>query len=347
MCSLRCRASGDMRTGVLFDLGTLAHASDVTFLLREVLDLARVADDLGFDTLLVGADHPKRLRWASIVSLVGALAGETAGARVGTYGLDPTEDHPVRIAEGLAVTDLLSSGRLVVGVRSASGDGTDRFTEALTLLLNGWSGTPFRFSGRYFSFPAPSSDDLRASVLERPPWVPDVPPPWRLGGRTPDYLAVTPRPVQFPGPPIWLCEGSIQSADMARSLGLPLLIPAVFGPKDAIRASDLHQKNSRGKYFAPEVGLVRDIHITNSGLTRREAEEVFASYRGTSLAGAADPPWIVGDVQEVSDVLRRWRLEVEIAHLFLRIVPGATSPEVSLRTFKLFQAEVWPRIQGD
>jgi alkanesulfonate monooxygenase SsuD/methylene tetrahydromethanopterin reductase-like flavin-dependent oxidoreductase (luciferase family) len=116
-------------------------------------------------------------------------------------GLVPTHYHPVRLAEDLAVIDILSKGRLEVGVGlgwsvdeyRCFGVETDKrlsiMREALDVLRLAWTEEEFSFHGKHFQL---------------------------------DALRVQPKPSQKPHPPIW---GGVTSAEGARRIarwGLPL-----------------------------------------------------------------------------------------------------------------------------
>src|SRR5438132_4933027 len=110
--------------------------------------------------------------------------------------------HPVDLAEGLAVLEVVSGGRLDVGIgrggtlqdyqtfQSDRGDSRARVEEGIALMRHSWSGAPVDFQGRFHSA---------------------------------DSLHVRPRPAQRPHPPLFIAANSEDSVLSAARLGLPTL----------------------------------------------------------------------------------------------------------------------------
>ncbi|HEX8803450.1 MAG TPA: LLM class flavin-dependent oxidoreductase, partial [Acidimicrobiales bacterium] len=76
-------------------------------------ELARKAEDLGYSTLFVPDHFGAQL---APVPALAAAADATTQLRVGTLVLDNDYRHPVVTAKELASLDLLSDGRLEVGI---------------------------------------------------------------------------------------------------------------------------------------------------------------------------------------------------------------------------------------
>src|SRR3954453_6535012 len=76
-------------------------------------ETARRAEDLGFATLVI-ADHFGR-QLAPLPALVSA-AEATTTLRVGTFVLDNDFRHPAALAKEAATVDLLTDGRLELGI---------------------------------------------------------------------------------------------------------------------------------------------------------------------------------------------------------------------------------------
>lgn len=84
---------------------------------RECLAEIELADELGYDAVWLSEHHltPDGLSPAPLV-LAAAIAARTRRIRIGTSVLVLPLHHPLRLAEEAAAVDLLSGGRLVLGV---------------------------------------------------------------------------------------------------------------------------------------------------------------------------------------------------------------------------------------
>ena len=125
-------------------------------------DLARACEDLGYDVLTV-ADHFDD-QYAPVPAIM-AAADATSTLRVGALVLCTDFVHPVVIAKQAATLDLLSEGRLELGLGAgwmtsdyeqtgialdAAGTRIERMGEALTVIDRLWSDGPCTFSGNHF-----------------------------------------------------------------------------------------------------------------------------------------------------------------------------------------------------
>lgn len=128
----------------------------------ELLEQAVAADELGFDSFWIAEHHfheygavPRPPIWMS------AAAKLTKRIRLGSAVVVLPFDNPLRTAEDYAMVDVLSRGRLNLGVGSGylkheyEGFGIpqeekrERFDEALEILMEAWKGEPFSFHGRH------------------------------------------------------------------------------------------------------------------------------------------------------------------------------------------------------
>lgn len=148
---------------------------------RELLELARLAEQLGYDSVFVsdhfqpwrhhGGHAPFSLAW------IGATAASTSRIVVGTSVLTPTfRYHPSIIAQAFGTLGSLFPGRIILGMGTgesmneipATGlawpeprERTRRFREALELIQRLWSQERVTFDGEYYR-----TD--RATVYDRP-----------------------------------------------------------------------------------------------------------------------------------------------------------------------------------
>lgn len=165
--------------------------------------LAVEAEALGFDSVWLSEHHLTEDGYLpSLFPALTAIAARTERVRLGTAMLLATLQHPLRLAEDAAVTDLLTSGRLELGLapgyreeefealgvpRAERGSRTD---ETIEILRRAWTGRPFSHQGKSFRF----SD-----------------------------VTVAPQPHQQPHPPLWVGGGSKATALRAGRLGCHFL----------------------------------------------------------------------------------------------------------------------------
>ena len=162
----------------------------------ELLDQVQAAEDLGFDSFWVAEHHfheygavPRPPIWMA------AAAQRTRRIRLGSAVVVLPFDHPLRSAEDYAMVDILSSGRLDLGVGSGylkheyagfnvvMDEKRARFDEGLEILLRAWTGERFSYASTYHQV-----HDVQLNV----------------------------RPLQAPHPPIWI---AILNAGGAAAIG--------------------------------------------------------------------------------------------------------------------------------
>jgi alkanesulfonate monooxygenase SsuD/methylene tetrahydromethanopterin reductase-like flavin-dependent oxidoreductase (luciferase family) len=162
---------------------------------RDALEQAILAERLGFESVWLTEHHFTRHGITSdSLAVLAYLAGRTDRIRLGTAVLVLPFHDPVRLAESTAIIDNLSDGRLDVGIGRGYqwteyhgfgigfDEGSDRFEEALELLLQSWSAIePFAFEGKFHRYEAAFPQ---------------------------------PRPVQRPHPPLW--HATTSEASLAR-----------------------------------------------------------------------------------------------------------------------------------
>jgi probable F420-dependent oxidoreductase len=165
---------------------------------RETFELARVAEEVGFDTATIGHHHFMAGNMSDPLTFLTAVAVRTDTLRVGTGIFQLPIHNPVRVAEQVATIDQLSGGRISLGVGSGwwaleyQVHGSNmrqrgaRMEEALEILRLVWTHENTSFEGRFYRFPE---------------------------------LTVHPRPVQRPHPPLWVAGVAEPAIDRAARLG--------------------------------------------------------------------------------------------------------------------------------
>ena len=144
--------------------------------------LAVLMDDLGYDTLWLAEHHFQREGYEcipNIVLLATHLAARTRSLRFGCgFNVLPTW-HPLRLAEDYAMADVLTGGRVRLGVgrgyhsreldvlshpAATPADNRDLFEEQVTVLLTALRERSFTHRGRFYQLP-PEGVDYRGYRL--------------------------------------------------------------------------------------------------------------------------------------------------------------------------------------
>lgn len=151
---------------------------------RLLLDRARQARQLGFDSLWVGDSLLAKPRHDPL-TVLSAVAAAVPGVDIGTAVLLPALRNPVVLAQQLATIDQLSEGRLIVGA-SIAGDADNirhefraagvpfegrvgRMMEGFRLCRALWTGEPVDWDGRW---------SMNQAVLAPTPYRKGGPPIW-------------------------------------------------------------------------------------------------------------------------------------------------------------------------
>ncbi|MCU1503425.1 MAG: putative oxidoreductase, partial [Ilumatobacteraceae bacterium] len=128
----------------------------------EWLELARRTEANGFSSLTMPDHFTDQL--APVPALM-AAASATTELRVGALVWDNDYKHPVVLAKELATMDLLSDGRLEIGLGAGwmiadyewagmpydpAGVRIDRFVEGLEIIKRSMLGEPFSFAGTHY-----------------------------------------------------------------------------------------------------------------------------------------------------------------------------------------------------
>lgn len=141
----------------------------------QLLSLAEMADELGFDGLWLNEEHfqggnpdTEGRRCLSPLLLAAAVLARTRRLRVGFSVLLVPLHHPIRLAEEIATLDVLSDGRVDFGIARSTnpryqsvfgipGENLDeRFHHDLDLILRAWQASPLDIgNGTYSVEPKP------------------------------------------------------------------------------------------------------------------------------------------------------------------------------------------------
>ena len=310
----------------------------------EVIAEAQRAEASGFDSCFFGEHHQDKDGFLPSPLIVAtAVAAHTRRLRVGTSVILLPLHHPVRVAEDVITLDLVSKGRVILGVGIGYQAADFRafnvlmehrvalFEEGVEILRKCWSGEAFSFRGKHYTL---------------------------------EDVQIRPRPFQRPGPPLWI--GASVPAALRRA---GLLADAFVGTpstslESAVRLVEAYKVAAREAGRPAQVVMMRDAWVAP---TRAEAEavygpEVMAAYQyywqqrlsefrgippGTefTLQNLAPDRLIVGDPESCVREFHRWREATGADYFLLRLRhahSGGPAHEKIMDAITLFGDRVLP-----
>lgn len=283
--------------------------------------LARKVEDLGYATLTVADHFDDQL---ATVPALQAAADATTDLRVGALVFCNDYRHPVVLAKEAATLDVLSGGRLEVGVGAGwmtsdyeaagipldpPGVRIDRLAEALDILEALWSDGSCTLHGKYY----------RVTGLEG-----------------------LPKPVQRPRPPLLLGGGARRMLSLAGEradiVGINVslakgVIDADAGPQGTAAATDrkIAWVRAAAKDRFDSIELQARVHLVLATDDRQGAAEAFGPAFGLSASQALETPHaLVGSTEEIVDDLLARRERWAISYIGVSIdALDALAPVVS------------------
>ncbi len=326
-----------MKVGVLQFFGWRDRSVPLEDVYNRALERIKIMDQTGYDAVWLAEHHFSSYSICPSVHLMGMhVAGITENIRIGTAVTLAAFYHPLRIAEEVALLDVLSGGRVnwgagrgfdpvemsVFGIEPEQS--TARFREAVEIVLAAWSSERLTFKGEFHSY---------------------------------EEIEVLPKPRQRPHPPAWVAASSQGAVEWAAGRGLSILMDPHSAHGEIARKrshyqSDLeaagHDMSGRDIPVArlmaiaetdEEAAVVasRGAHFTS----RYIPKQAIAAFRsdGRMLEPAAhymDDVILHGSPERVVDTLRRLEEEIPLDYLLL-------SP-LSEKTFDLFTEKVLPHV---
>ena len=225
--------STPLRISVL-DQSPIAQGSTGADALANTLDLARLADALGFHRYWVSEHHGgPMLAGPAPEVLIGPIAAATSGIRVGSGGVMLPHYSPLKVAESFSLLAGLFPGRIDLALGRAAG--TDPMT---TFALQ-----------RDRRQPAP--DDFPDQLVELLAYLEDTLPAGHPFARLASSLPGRPH-----APVPWLLGSSPQSGEWAAELGLPYAFADFINPHGAPIAVGYRERFAGSpRLAAPQVAV--------------------------------------------------------------------------------------------
>jgi alkanesulfonate monooxygenase SsuD/methylene tetrahydromethanopterin reductase-like flavin-dependent oxidoreductase (luciferase family) len=257
----------------------------------EAMEQIVLADELGWDYVWA-VEHHMLPGWSHCSApevFFGALSQRTSRIRIGHgIALMPRNfNHPVRVAERVAVLDILTNGRVDLGTGRAvtlqeldgfqiePDETQEQWAEGIEIVTRAWKDAPLQFKGKYYDIP------------ER---------------------HVVPKPVQKPHPPLWLAGTNPDTFAKAGRHGLGILgfvtaTPEEVAPRVAAYKEAVRDPEPVGEFVNDQVAVLLQTYCAP---TREEALAIAAPAidRTAELAAELFLPWADKAVQERSTSYR-------------------------------------------
>ncbi len=253
-----------MKAGVLQFFSWPERRVPIETVYARALERIEIMDRTGYDAVWLAEHHFSSFSVCPSLHMVGThVAARTRNLRIGTgVSLAPFY-HPLRLAEEIALLDVLSGGRVNWGV----GRGFQRkefeafgvapeesyavFREHLQVVLDAWTHERTSFSGKYVSF---------------------------------DEVEVLPKPVQKPHPPVWLAASSPEAITWAGEQGHSIMLDPHSTTQQIASKRELYRESLEKHGHSIEGRSLPMARLLAVAETQREAEEI--ARRGAS--------WTVG-----------------------------------------------------
>ncbi len=330
-----------MKVGVLQFFSWPGRHGPLQEVYARALERIEIMDKTGFDAVWLAEHHFTTFSVCPSVHMLGVqAAARTKRLRIGTAVSLAALYHPLRLAEEVALLDVLSGGRVNWGAGrgfahsefEAFGvpveESAERFREAVEIVLAAWTQERMSFKGRHFAF---------------------------------EDIEVMPKPLQAPHPPTWMAATSESAIDWAASRGFSILMDPHASFRE-LADKRRHYREQLGKAGFSDAG--RDIPMARlmavaptmakaEEVARRGAQWIVDSYAGPQHAHRKKMPPRTYDGKEpaqhyIDSVIvhgtpdavidKIARLKEEVGLNYLMCAP------LSRETFTLLAEQVVPRL---
>ncbi len=301
-----------------------------------------VMDKTGYDAVWLAEHHFNTFSVCPSVHVMGAyVAARTQKLRIGTAVTLAAMYQPLRIAEEIALIDVLSGGRVNWGAGRGfdatefrafgvpGEESTARFREAVDIVLSAWRNERLSYQGQYFQF---------------------------------DDIEVLPKPLQQPHPPVWMAATSEPSIEWAASQGHTIMMDPHSPNTEIARKLAFYRRTleqSGHRFEGREIPIARLLAVAETEseaqeVARRGAGWIVGAYIGKA-GNVFDPKGLANDQAPENPVDRYLdgvviygtpeslvdqlqRLEQEMPLGYLMCAP------LSHRSFELFTERVLPKL---
>ena len=333
-----------MKFGIYSSIADPPRGERLDLRIDEVIAEAKLAEEVGFDSCFFGEHHQDKDGFLPSPLIVAtAVAAHTSTLNVGTSVILLPLHNPVHVAEDVITLDLVSNGRIILGVGLGYQDAdfrafevpirqrVGRFEEGVEIIRHCWSGEPFSFHGEYHQL---------------------------------ENMHITPSPFQQPAPPLWIGASTPPGARRAGRMADGFVATPSIDLDTAVELADIYREAAAREGREPTVIMMRDAWVAE---TRAEADEVYGpevitaykyywryglpDFRGVrsedeiTLDNLRADRLIMGEPEECVAEFQRWSEAVGTDYFLLRLRhahSGGPPHEKIMDAIRLFGEEVIP-----
>ncbi len=310
---------------------------------ERALQRIQIMDQTGYDAVWLAEHHFNSFSVCPSVHVMGThVAARTRNLRIGTAVTLAAFYHPLRIAEEIALLDVLSGGRVNWGAGRGfdptefrvfevpAEESAGRFREAVDVVLRAWREERITHHGEYFDF---------------------------------EDVEVLPKPLQNPHPPVWVAATSESALEWSAAAGHTIMMDPHSAHVEIARKRELYRTRleANGHAFeGREIPMARLLAVAETPqkaeeTARRGAGWIVGAYMGQARGNVFDPRGLTAE-DAVQDPVERYlkgiaihgtpesvvdqlqRLEEEMFLDYLLCAP------LSHESFVLFTERVLPKL---
>ena len=223
-----------MKVGMTLQL-TSFHGKPDFQTYQEELALGDMAEDMGFDSIWALDHHFTGYTMSpDPTQMLSYFAGRTKRIQLGTAVIVLPWHDPVEVAENIALLDVLSNGRTIIGFgrgaatveyagyRIPMHESRERFVECAEIVRRGLTQDSFSYDGKYYQIPE---------------------------------IQIRPRPISHPEQRCYASSVSPESAEIMAKLGLGVLIIAQRSWEDTAADYQRYVENATASGFQPRAPI--------------------------------------------------------------------------------------------
>jgi len=355
-----------MKVGTALNMLAQPGRTDAS-ILAEHFALGDLAEPLGFDSLMALEHHFTGYAMSPApLQLLAYFAGRTRRIALGTAVIVLPWHDPIRVAEGIALLDIMCGGRCLFGfgrgaasveyegMRIPMGEARGRFAEAAAIVIMALSQPEFEFEGEFYRIPRTSIRPRAISHPERRFYASSVSPEsaalmaklgfsmllimqneWSKCARDIEtFHTIAAQAGQRPKRPMILTNVSCaESRSEARERALTYLGAKWDSIEEHYRFGDGHLAKVRG--YESYQALAKTYAKLKDPVQRAKATEFYVSLQITGT-----PDDCLGQIAELKRL-------TGLDHLICEFAWGGVPHEEAEANMRLFANEVLPVLQRD